>query len=69
MPISDYIGWPRALNGVGDDKVLFGAGEKPPFKQIVQDCLAGTSTQPACSQPWLLSLSLNKLTPAVQRSP
>jgi hypothetical protein len=47
MPISDYIGWPGALNGIGDGKVLFGKGEKPDCRQVIQDCLAGTSTQPA----------------------
>ena len=47
MPISDYIGWPRARNGIGDGKVLVGEGEKPPTAQWIQDCLAGTSAQPA----------------------
>ena len=47
MGIGDYVGWPRALNGIGDGKVLFGEGEKAPLSQWVQDCLAGTSTQPA----------------------
>ena len=27
MGIGDYVGWPRALNGIGDGKVLFGEGE------------------------------------------
>ena len=37
------FGWPRALNGIGDGKVLFGDGEKPPVKQFIQDALAGTT--------------------------
>ena len=47
MGLRDYIGWPRALNGIGDGKVLFGEGEKAPTSQWIQDGLAGTSTQPA----------------------
>jgi hypothetical protein len=43
MPLSDFVGWPKAYNGVGDGKVLFGEGEKPPRAQYIQDALAGTS--------------------------
>ena len=43
MPLSDFFGWPAAHNGIGDGKVLFGAGERPDKAQFIQDALAGTS--------------------------
>jgi len=43
MGLSNFIGWPRALNGIGDDMHLTGDGPKPVKEQWIQDALAGTS--------------------------